>query len=69
MRVLAGGERVVLAELSLQVGKLPLYLNVEPRYTTHDLLREIHRLDLYFMQQALTPIVERFHILPTVQNQ
>ncbi|MFL5341773.1 MAG: CpaE family protein [Gemmataceae bacterium] len=55
--------RVVLAELSLQVGKLPLYLNVEPRYTTHDLLREIHRLDLYFMQQALTPIVERFQIL------
>jgi pilus assembly protein CpaE len=55
--------RVILAELSLQVGKLPLYLNVEPRYTTHDLLREIHRLDLYFMQQALTPIVDRFHIL------
>jgi len=55
--------RVILAELSLQVGKLPLYLNVEPRFTTHDLLREIHRLDLYFMQQALTPIVERFHIL------
>src|SRR5262249_47317955 len=55
--------RVVLAELSLQVGKLPLYLNVEPRYTTHDLLRDIHRLDLYFMQQALTPIVERFSIL------
>jgi pilus assembly protein CpaE len=55
--------RVILAELSLQVGKLPLYLNVEPRYTTHDLLREIHRLDLFFMQQALTPIVDRFHIL------
>ena len=55
--------RVVLAELSLQVGKLPLYLNVEPRYTTHDLLRDIHRLDLFFIQQALTPIVDRFHIL------
>jgi pilus assembly protein CpaE len=55
--------RVILAELSLQVGKLPLYLNVEPRYTTHDLLRDIHRLDLYFMQQALTPIVDHFHIL------
>ncbi|HLW68968.1 MAG TPA: hypothetical protein VKS79_26890 [Gemmataceae bacterium] len=55
--------RVVLAELSLQVGKLPLYLNVEPRYTTHDLLRDIHRLDLYSIQQALTPIVDRFHIL------
>lgn len=55
--------RVILAELSLQVGKLPLYLNVEPRYTTHDLLREIHRMDLYFMQQALTPIVDRFQIL------
>jgi Flp pilus assembly CpaE family ATPase len=45
------------------MGKLPLYLNVEPRYTTHDLLRDIHRIDLYFMQQALTPIVERFSIL------
>src|SRR5580700_3322213 len=55
--------RVVLAELSLQVGKLPLYLNVEPRYTTHDLIKDIHRIDLYFMQQALTPIVERFSIL------
>lgn len=55
--------RVVLAELSLAVGKLPLYLNVEPRYTTHDLLKDIHRLDLYFMQQALTPIVDRFSIL------
>jgi pilus assembly protein CpaE len=55
--------RVILAELSLQVGKLPLYLNVEPRFTTHDLLKEVHRLDLYFMQQALTPIVDRFHIL------
>jgi pilus assembly protein CpaE len=55
--------RVVLAELSLQVGKLPLYLNVEPRYTTHDLLKDIHRIDLYFMQQALTPIVEGFSIL------
>jgi pilus assembly protein CpaE len=55
--------RVVLAELSLQMGKLPLYLNVEPRYTTHDLLKDIHRIDLYFMQQALTPIVDRFSIL------
>src|SRR5262249_32621736 len=43
--------------------KLPLYLNVEPRLTTHDLLRDIHRLDLYLIQQALTPIVDRFHIL------
>jgi pilus assembly protein CpaE len=55
--------RVVLAELSLQVGKLPLYLNVEPRLTTHDLLKDIHRIDLYFMQQALTPVVEGFSIL------
>jgi pilus assembly protein CpaE len=55
--------RVVLAELSLPMGKLPLYLNVEPRYTTVDLLKDIHRIDLYFMQQALTPIVDRFRIL------
>lgn len=55
--------RVVLAELSLQMGKLPLYLNVEPRYTTYELLKDIHRIDLYFMQQALTPIVDRFSIL------
>ncbi len=55
--------RVVLAELSLQMGKLPLYLNVEPRLTTHDLLKDIHRIDLHFMQQALTPIVEGFSIL------
>lgn len=55
--------RVVLAELSLQVGKLPLYLNVEPRLTTHDLLKDIHRIDLSSLQQALTPVVDGFSIL------
>jgi pilus assembly protein CpaE len=55
--------RVILAELSVRVGKLPLYLNVEPRYTTYDLLSEAHRLDSYFVQQALTSVVDRFHVL------
>src|SRR5262245_9437263 len=55
--------RIVLAELSLQMGKLAISLNVEPRYTTHDLLREIHRLDLYVVQQALTPVADRLSIL------
>jgi pilus assembly protein CpaE len=55
--------RVVLAELSFPMGKLPLYLNVEPRYTTYELLKEIHRLDLYFVQQALTPIADQFSVL------
>lgn len=55
--------RVILAELSLQMGKLAISLNVEPRYTTHDLLREIHRLDLYVVQQALTPVADRMSIL------
>ena len=60
--------RVILAELSLQVGKLPLYLNVEPRFTTHDVLKDIHTIDLGFIQQALTPIVERFSILTGPYN-
>jgi pilus assembly protein CpaE len=55
--------RVILTELSLQVGKLPVYLDLTPPFTIHDLLRETKRLDLYQVQGALTPVAERLSVL------
>lgn len=55
--------RVILAELSLQVGKLPVYLDVAPKRSVHDLLGAARRLDLYQAQSALTPYVERLAVL------
>src|SRR5262249_5665398 len=37
----------ILVELSLQRGMLASYLNLQPRFTTHDLLRASERLDSY----------------------
>jgi pilus assembly protein CpaE len=56
-------KRVILTELSLQMGKLAIFLNVEPRFTTHDLLREVHRTDLYFLQQSLVRVADRLQLL------
>ncbi|HMP02283.1 MAG TPA: AAA family ATPase [Gemmatales bacterium] len=55
--------RVILTELSLQVGKLPVYLDLTPAFTIHDLLRETRRLDVYQVQGALTPVAERLSVL------
>jgi pilus assembly protein CpaE len=55
--------RVILTELSLQVGKLPVYLDMTPAYTIHDLLRDTSRLDVYQVQGALTPVADRLSVL------
>lgn len=56
-------KRTNLTELSFQVGKLPVYLDVEPKVTVHDLLRDIKKLDVYQVQAALTPLNPYFSVL------
>lgn len=59
-------QRVILAELSFLVGKFPVYLDLEPRYTIHELIQEIRRLDVYFVKSALLNMAdnENVSILP-----
>lgn len=57
------GQHVILSELSLQVGKLAAYLDVNPEHTTFDLLTDGERLDPQMIQRALTRVAERFEIL------
>lgn len=53
----------ILAELSLQMGMLAPYLDVSPKFTTHDLLAEMDRVDVYVVQQVLTKVAENFDVL------
>jgi pilus assembly protein CpaE len=53
-----------LVELALRMGAVAAYLDVEPRYTTMDLLPEMDRVDTDLVRQVLTPINEHFAILP-----
>jgi pilus assembly protein CpaE len=53
----------ILAELSLQMGMLAPYLDVSPKFTTHDLLAEMERVDVYVVQQVLTKVAENFDVL------
>lgn len=55
--------KTILAELSLQVGKMPTYLDVVPRQSIHDLLRTARRLDVYQVQAALVPYVDHLQLL------
>ncbi|HYV40086.1 MAG TPA: hypothetical protein VE988_30650 [Gemmataceae bacterium] len=57
------GLTTVLIELSLQLGMLATYLDVDPKITLPDLLAEMDRLDVYMLQQALTPVSDRLQIL------
>lgn len=56
--------RTVLVELAVQRGMVATYLDVEPSYTTFDLLRDMEHVDSYVLEQALTPIADNFEILP-----
>ena len=56
-------KRTILAELSFQVGKLPVYLDVEPKVTNHDLIRDIRKMDIYQVQSALSQINPYFSVL------
>ena len=54
----------ILMELSLRMGVLASHLDVQPRYTTSDLLFDMDNVDSYAVNQALTRIVDNFSILP-----
>ena len=55
--------KCILLELSLRMGVLASHLDVQPRYTTSDLLFE-DNVDSYAVNQALTSIADNFSILP-----
>jgi pilus assembly protein CpaE len=59
----AYGRHVILSELSLQVGKLAAYLDMNPEHTTFDLLNDGDRVDPQMIQRALTNVSERFDVL------
>jgi pilus assembly protein CpaE len=54
----------ILMELSLRMGVLASQLDVQPRYTTSDLLFDMDNVDSYAVNQALTRIADNFSILP-----
>ena len=57
------GQHVILSELSLQIGKLAAYLDINPEHTTFDLLNDGERLDPQMIQRALTHVTDRFDVL------
>jgi pilus assembly protein CpaE len=57
------GRHVILSELSLQIGKLAAYLDINPEHTTFDLLNDGERVDPQMIQRALVHISDRFDVL------
>ncbi len=53
----------ILIELGQQVGKLAVCLDFKPRFTTHDLLTDISRMDLNLIRDYLHPYDSQLHIL------
>lgn len=53
----------ILLDLSLKIGTVATYLNVEPRYTTRDLLKNRDHLDLHMVRQVLTHVANDLEIL------
>jgi pilus assembly protein CpaE len=53
----------ILAELTLRMGSVASMLNLEPRFTLPDLIREIHRVDDFLLEKTLVPVNERLKIL------
>lgn len=53
----------ILAELTLPMGRLAVYLNLEPRFTTQDLLADMEHLDVSTVKQALIPAGENLSVL------
>lgn len=56
-------KRCILVDLSLKIGVVASNLNVEPKATIHELLREVKRIDNLLLQRILTPVSENFQIL------
>jgi pilus assembly protein CpaE len=57
------GRNVILGELSLQIGKLAAYLDINPEHTTFDLLNDGERVDPQMIQRALTRVADRLDVL------
>src|SRR5581483_11148145 len=57
------GRQVILSELSLQIGKLAAYLDINPEHTTFDLLNDGDRVDPQMVQRALTHVSDRLDVL------
>ncbi len=57
------GRHALLVELALRFGVLSSYLNVQPRMSVMDLMRDLDNLDIDFFKQALTPINEHLDML------
>jgi pilus assembly protein CpaE len=57
------GVPTILIEVSTQHGRMATYLNIEPAFTTHDLLSEPGLLDLQSVRKSLTKVAEDFHVL------
>lgn len=55
--------RTILAELSLRMGRVATFLDIEPRFTTHDLISDPERMDIDVVRQALTEVAEQFAVL------
>lgn len=53
----------LLVEMTLHLGRLASYLDLNPGYTTHDLLADIDRLDIEVVQQALVRVADNFQVL------
>lgn len=58
----------ILAELSLQAGALASHLDIQPKVTLADLLREIHRVDDLLVEKSLVPFADGLKILPGAQD-
>jgi pilus assembly protein CpaE len=56
-------QRCILMELALRKGSLANNLDITPRYTTTDLISEIHRVDSRILQGALTEVTENLFAL------
>jgi pilus assembly protein CpaE len=55
--------RCLLVDLSLQMGMLASYLNIEPQSTIHDVLRDIPKQGLYAVQKGLTPVANNLKMI------
>jgi len=53
----------ILAELSPKIGALASMLDVEPRMTLTNLIREIDRVEDFLVETALVPVTEKLRIL------
>lgn len=53
----------ILIDMSLKLGRLPAYLDVQPRFTTQDFLADIERMDPQAVEQMLTRFDKRLSIV------